>query len=85
MSIEIHQPELERRLRERIYSGGSHEDALSEKEAAGRMLFEQGLGLFGSPEDSALLDKIVSMAYAERRRPSKRQLASALNVDWPQR
>ena len=35
-------------------------------------VFEQGLGLFGSPEDSALLDEVVSIAYHERRRPSKR-------------
>jgi hypothetical protein len=84
MSIEIHQPELERRLRERIHRDGFHDvdelltkalDALSEKEAAGWTLFEQGFGLFGSPEDSALLDEVVSMAYEERRRPSQRQLA----------
>jgi hypothetical protein len=36
-------------------------------------VFEQGLGLFGSPEDSALLDEVVSAAYEERRRPSKSQ------------
>lgn len=34
-------------------------------------LFEQGLGMFGSPEDSFLLDEVVSQAYEERRRPSK--------------
>ncbi len=39
-------------------------------------VFEQGLGLFGSPEDSALLDDVVSMAYDERRRPSKREHTS---------
>jgi 3-deoxy-D-manno-octulosonate 8-phosphate phosphatase KdsC-like HAD superfamily phosphatase len=33
--------------------------------------FEQGLGLFGSDEDSALLDDVVTMAYEERRHPSK--------------
>ncbi len=33
----------------------------------------QGLGLFGSPEDASLLDEVVSMAYQERRRPSKRE------------
>lgn len=31
-----------------------------------------GLGLFGSPEDAAALDAAVSLAYEERRRPSKR-------------
>lgn len=34
-------------------------------------VFEQGLGLFGSPGDSALLDEVVHMAYEERRRPSE--------------
>jgi hypothetical protein len=34
--------------------------------------FEQGLGLFASPEDAALLDEVVEMAYTERRRPSAR-------------
>ena len=34
-------------------------------------VFEQGLGLFSSPEDAALLDEVVSIAYEERRRPSK--------------
>ena len=37
----------------------------------GLAVFEQGLGLFGSPEDAALLDEIVSIAYEERRRPTK--------------
>lgn len=32
-------------------------------------VFEQGLGLFGSPEDTALLDEVVKHAYEERRRP----------------
>jgi hypothetical protein len=36
-------------------------------------VFEQGLGLFGSPEDTALLDDVVALAYEERRRPSKRE------------
>jgi hypothetical protein len=35
-------------------------------------VFEQGFGLFGSPEDAALLDEVVSIAYEDRRRPSKR-------------
>ena len=33
-------------------------------------VFEQGLGLFGSPEDAALLDEVVAIAYEERRRPA---------------
>jgi len=38
-------------------------------------IFEQGLGLFGSPEDAALPDEVVSIAYEERRRPTKPLLA----------
>lgn len=34
-------------------------------------VFEQGLGLFGSPEDAALLDQVVQLAYEERRRPGR--------------
>jgi hypothetical protein len=34
-------------------------------------VFEQGLGMFGSPEDAALLDEVVSIAYEERRRPGR--------------
>ena len=41
--------------------------------STGRSVFEQGLGLFGSPEDAALLDDVISIAYEERRRPSKRE------------
>ena len=33
-------------------------------------VFEQGLGLFGSPEHAALLDEVVAIAYEERRRPA---------------
>ena len=32
-------------------------------------VFEQGQGLFGSPEDAALLDEAVAIAYEERQRP----------------
>jgi hypothetical protein len=32
----------------------------------------QGLGLFGSPEDSTVLDAAVQLAYDERHRPSRR-------------
>ncbi len=39
-----------------------------------RTIAEQGRGLFGSPEDAALLDEVVSEAYAERR-PSQRKPA----------
>jgi Arc/MetJ-type ribon-helix-helix transcriptional regulator len=40
-------------------------------EASRPSVFEEGLGLFGSPEDAALLDEVVAMAYADRRRRSK--------------
>lgn len=39
--------------------------------ASSKSVFEQGLGLFGSPEDAALLDEVVSIAYQERHRPTK--------------
>lgn len=31
---------------------------------------DDGLGLFGSREDAALLDEVVSIAYQERHRPT---------------
>lgn len=34
-------------------------------------VFEQGVGLFGSPDDAALLDEVVRTAYEERSRPSR--------------
>lgn len=33
-------------------------------------VFDRGLGLFGSPEDTALLEEVVTIAYEERRRPT---------------
>ncbi len=36
-----------------------------------KTVFEQGLGLFGSHDDAALLDEVVSIAYEERQRPAK--------------
>jgi hypothetical protein len=45
---------------------------LLEHELSLPAVFEEGLGLFGSPEDAALLDEVVTMAYEERRRPGKR-------------
>lgn len=47
------------------------ESGLSLRKPVSRTVFEQGLGLFGSPEDAALLDEVVSIAYEERRRPSE--------------
>ena len=79
-------PEQEEAIREAIRTGqvASVEEfiarALAElpkgsgaPSVTGNSVFEQGLGLFGSPEDAALLDDIVSIAYQERRRPSKRE------------
>jgi hypothetical protein len=40
-----------------------------------KTLFEQGLGLFGSQEDSALLDEVVAIAYGERKPPAKPSVA----------
>jgi hypothetical protein len=37
----------------------------------GATVFEQGLGLFGSPDDAVLIDEVVHIAYKERRRPSR--------------
>lgn len=50
------------------------ETGLLVRKAIPQTVFEQGLGLFGSPEDAALLDEVVSIAYEERR-PSKSLLA----------
>lgn len=44
-------------------------------DGAVNQLGEQDLGLFGSPEDAALLDEVVALAYADRRRPSRRDAA----------
>lgn len=41
----------------------------AQMDASDATVFEQGLGLFGSPEDAALLDDVVQLAYKERRRP----------------
>ena len=38
---------------------------------AGVSVFEQGLGLFGGPDDAALIDEVVAIAYEERHRPSR--------------
>lgn len=57
--------------------GGAATDArfalLPDQTPANLTVFEQGLGMFGSPDDAALLDEVVALAYADRRRPSKDQ------------
>ncbi len=47
------------------------ETGLSVNKSVAKTVFEQGVGLFGSPEDAALLDEVVSLAYEERRRLSR--------------
>jgi len=77
-------PNQERAIQEAIRAGrvGSVEElidraltglpARSESDVALVTAAEQGLGLFGSPEEASLLDEIVRRAYAERGRPSQR-------------
>ena len=50
------------------------ESGLSAAAPKEKTVFEEGLGLFGSREDAALIDEVTSMAYEERRRPSKSTL-----------
>jgi hypothetical protein len=85
MTIQVSQ-QTEARLTEEAQRQGVSVDALIERLMSERTasapapkrelgtptVFEQGLGLFGSPED-ALIDEIVSLAYTERRRPAKEQ------------
>ena len=84
MTIHVSQ-QTEARLTEEAQRQGVSVDALIERlinektvsapapklETVAQTVFEQGLGLFGSPEDAALLDEVVAIAYEERRRPSK--------------
>jgi hypothetical protein len=86
MSLTISQ-HTEARLTEEAHRQGLSVDALIERlmdertgsapiapqPPANPTVFEQGLGMFGSPEDAALLDEVVSLAYADRRRPGKDQ------------
>ena len=82
MSLTISQ-HTEARLTEEAQRRGLSVDALIDRLISERApaqsrpakptVFEQGLGMFGSPEDAALIDEVVSMAYAERRRPGKDQ------------
>ncbi len=47
-------------------------EVLITNQPAAEVAIEPGLGLFGSPEDSALLDEVVGMAYEDRRHSSRR-------------
>ncbi|HLJ29689.1 MAG TPA: hypothetical protein VKY85_23480 [Candidatus Angelobacter sp.] len=61
-------------LIQRAIAGLSKQDETpATSSAISGSVFEQGLGLFGSPEDAALLDELVFVAYQERHRPSKRE------------
>jgi hypothetical protein len=67
-------PQIEQAyLAEAQACGVSPDDVMREVLIAGhpKTVFEQGLGLFGSREDAALLDEVVSIAYEERKRPAK--------------
>ena len=67
-------PQIEQAyLAEAQARGVSPDDVMREVLIAGhpKTVFEQGLGLFGSREDAALLDVVVSIAYEERKRPAK--------------
>ena len=69
-------PDVEQAYRAEAEARGvSLNDFLSEvlvsRQPNAKTVFEQGSGLFGSPEDSALLDEVVAMAYEERRRPAR--------------
>lgn len=70
-------PEIERAYRIEAQARGLSFDEIVREVLVDRRpktVFEQGLGLFGSAEDAALLDEVVSIAYEERRRPSKSPL-----------
>ena len=82
MTIEITRPEIEALINQRLQSGAfrdAQDVILQALQAAGTPppqngqpdVFEQGLGIFGSPGDSALLDEVVYIAYEERHRSSK--------------
>ena len=65
-------------LAEALAKGVTLDELLGEILIAGKpappadgSVFQQGLGLFGSPEDSALLDEVVAIAYEERHRPAR--------------
>jgi hypothetical protein len=76
MSLTIDLPEdqqaaLTAKARARGLSAEDYAWQVLQHELVPPTVFEQGLGLFGSPEDAALLDEVVSIGYEERRRPSK--------------
>ena len=71
-------PEIEQAYRAEAKAKGLSLDAMIRETlitAQPKSVFEQGLGLFGDPEDAALLDEVVAVAYEERRRPTKPPVA----------
>ena len=60
-------------LIERLMSERTASAPIAPSRPASPTVFEQGLGMFGNSEDAALIDEVVSLAYAERRRPGKDQ------------
>ena len=63
-------PQIEKAYLEEAQARGVPVDAVvREVLIAGhpKTVYEQGLGLFGSREDAALLDEVVSIAYQERK------------------
>ena len=71
-------PEVEQVYRAEAKARGMSLDAVIRETlmtAHPKSVFEQGLGLFGSSEDAALLDEVVAIAYEERRRPTKPPVA----------
>jgi hypothetical protein len=59
--------------------GLSLDDVVREVVIAGhpKTVFEQGLGMFGSSEDAALLTEVVAVAYDERKRPANAPASNA--------
>lgn len=71
-------PQVEQAYRAEAEARGLSLDAVIRETlitAHPKSIFEQGLGLFGSPEDAALLDEVVAIAYEERQRPTKSPVA----------
>jgi hypothetical protein len=64
-------PELQRLLGiQTSFQLEEHTAEDAELEHKAPTVFEQRLGLFGGPDDAALLDEVVATAYEERRHPA---------------
>ena len=73
MHFEIHHPDLERRVLDGIHTGRFRDmdELLTKALDVLEGPVNNGLGMFASPEDVALLDSVVAIAYEERHRPAK--------------